>query len=481
MRLLLVFGLVGQLLRSFCLAFIAPIAMALIDGATASAVQFSMSLATTFVVGTVLGSQTPKVSVLHRAEALAIVSLTWLVLGVFCAVPYVLHGLHPVDALFESISGLTTTGATILTDFKRFDRSFFLWRAMTQWFGGLGIIALFVVVLPRLGIAGRQLFFAEASGAPAEGVSPQIRQSASRLWILYVALTAALIVALMLCGFPFYDALCHALTTMAAGGFSPHPESIMGYANPAAEWVLTVFMLLAGASFALQFRVLAGRPLGFLRDSEFKFYAGVTLFVGISVAFGLAGGIPGEEHLRLGLFQSASMISSTGYASTDYELWGHNLKALLVLAMVVGGCAGSAAGGPKAVRILLVMKHVVREITRVLHPRAVLPIKYQGRSVSRDIMRSVFTLVVLYYFGYFIVGVMLVLMGSDLVVGFSASLACFGNVGPGFGHAGPMGSFAGFSHPAKLLLTGAMWLGRLEIVTVLALLHQDVWRELRLR
>ncbi|MCA9631620.1 MAG: TrkH family potassium uptake protein [Myxococcales bacterium] len=481
MRLLLVFGLVGQLLRVFCLAFIAPIVMASVDGVTESAVQFSMSLAATFVAGTLLGSQTPKVNVLHRAEALAIVALTWLVLGVFCAVPYVLHGLHPIDALFESISGLTTTGATILTDFKRFDRAFFLWRAMTQWFGGLGIIALFVVVLPRLGIAGRQLFFAEASGAPAEGVSPQIRQSASRLWVLYVALTLALIVALMLCGFPFYDALCHALTTMAAGGFSPHPESIMGYANPAAEWVLTVFMLLAGASFALQYRVLAGRPLGFLRDAEFKFYAGVTLFVGVGVAIGLAGGVPGEEHLRLGLFQSASMISSTGYASTDYELWGHNLKALLVLAMVVGGCAGSAAGGPKAVRILLVLKHVVREITRVLHPRAVLPIKYQGRSVSRDIMRSVFTLVVLYYFGYFIVGVALVLMGSDLVVGFSASLACFGNVGPGFGHAGPMGSFAGFSYPAKLLLTASMWLGRLEIVTVLALLHQDVWRELRLR
>lgn len=481
MRLLLVFGLVGQLLRSFCLAFIPPIALALLDGATESAVQFSMSLAATFVAGTLLGSQTPKVSVLHRAEALAIVTLTWLVLGVFCAVPYVLHGLHPVDALFESISGLTTTGATILSDFKRFDRSFFLWRAMTQWFGGLGIIALFVVVLPRLGIAGRQLFFAEASGAPAEGVSPQIRQSASRLWVLYVALTVVLIGLLMLCGFPFYDALCHALTTMAAGGFSPHPESIMGYANPAAEWVLTVFMLLAGASFALQYRVLSGRPLGFLRDAEFKFYAGVTLVVGVGCAVGLAGGLPGEEHLRLGLFQSASMISSTGYASTDYELWGHNLKALLVLAMVVGGCAGSAAGGPKAVRILLVLKHVQREITRVLHPRAVLPIKYQGRSVNRDIMRSVFTLVVLYYFGYFIVGVALVIMGSDLVVGFSASLACFGNVGPGFGHAGPMGSFAGFSHPAKLLLTAAMWLGRLEIVTVLALLHQDVWRELRLR
>ncbi len=481
MRILLVTGLVGQLLRSFCLAFIAPILMALWDGAHASAVKFLMSLAATFVMGTLLATQTPKVSVLHRAEALAIVSATWMVLGVFCAVPYVLHGLHPVDALFESISGLTTTGATILTDFGKFDRAFFLWRAMTQWFGGLGIIALFVVVLPRLGIAGRQLFFAEASGAPAEGVSPQIRQSASRLWVLYLIMTAALTVALLACGMTLYEASCHALTTMAAGGFSPNPQSVMGYHNPGAEWVLTLFMLLAGASFALQFRVFTGRPLGFFRDAEFRFYAGVTVLVGVGVAIGLSGGVPTEQSLRLGLFQSASLISSTGFASTDYELWGHNLKVLLVLAMMVGGCAGSAAGGPKAVRILLVLKHVTREITRVLHPRAVLPIKYQGRSVNRDVMRSVFTLVVLYYFGYFVVGVMLVLMGSDLVVGFSASLACFGNIGPGFGHAGPMGSFAEFSRPAKLLLTVAMWLGRLEIVTVLALLHQDVWRNLRLR
>lgn len=482
MRLWLVFGLVGQLLRNFSPAFLLPLALAAFDRDWDLAVTFGITSALAFVAGSLASIRMEKAATFQRSEAMAVVSFTWLTIAVFSAVPYVIEGLHPVDALFESMSGLTTTGATILTDFGAHGRAFFLWRAMTQWFGGLGVIALFVVVLPRLGIAGRQLFFAEASGAPSEGVAPQFRKSAGRLWLVYSIMTVLLTLALLACGFSPFDSICHALTTMAAGGFSPNGESIMGYANPAAEWVITPFMLMAGASFALQYKVYSTRNLlGFWRDTEFRFYFFVTVAIGVAVACVLAGGIPGEKELRLGLFQSASLISSTGFASADYELWSDSLKALLLVVMMVGGCAGSAAGGPKAVRILLVARHVRREITRVLHPRAVLPLKHQGNAVSRDIMRSVFTLVVLYFVGYVAVGLVLVMMGSDIVLGFSAALACFGNIGPGFGPAGPMGNFAGFSIPAKLLLTVSMWLGRLEIVTVLALLHPDVWIGLRLK
>lgn len=480
MRVRRILGLVGQLLRAFCPAFLPPAALAAWEADWVSMVHFLVALFAAFTVGSLLAALGRDLTAkpFRRAEALAVVSVTWLTIANFCAIPYVLEGLSPEDAMFESMSGLTTTGATILTDFGAHGRAFFLWRAMTQWFGGLGVIALFIVVLPRLGIAGRQLFFAEASGAPGEAVSPQARTSASKLWILYGGLTLLLAVLLIALGMGPYDAFCHALTTMSAGGFSPNGESIAGFHNPAIEWLLTPFMLIAGTSFALSFKVLR-HPGALFRDGEFRVYFLVCALLGVGLAISLTKGAPTEESLRQGLFQSASLMSSTGFASVDYNLWDDRAKVLLVLAMLVGGCAGSAAGGPKVVRLVLVGKHVIREIRRVLHPRAVLPLKYQEHAVSSEIMRAVFTLVVLFFVGHVAIGVALVLMGSDLVVGFTAALACFGNVGPAFGHAGPMGSFAAFSVPAKVLLTIAMWLGRLEIVTVLALLHPDVWSDVR--
>ena len=481
MRLLLVFGVVGQLLRVFSAAFVPPLLLALLDRQWWSAAYFAVALLASLLAGSVASKGLPKKPVFRRSEALAVVAFTWLSIAAFAAIPYLFSGLAPVDALFESMSGLTTTGATVLTDFTQYSRSFFLWRAMTQWFGGLGVIALFVVVLPRLGIAGRQLFFAEASGAPSEAVSPKVRHGAQRLWILYSLLTALLAGLLMGAGFPVYEAILHSLTTMPAGGFSPHGSSIAGYANPTAEWVLVAFMVLAGTSFPLQYKVFTGRLLGFFRDGEFMFYLGFMGFGALGVAFVLAGGLPDLNQLRLGAFQAASLISSTGFANTDYDAWPDAAKALLVVVMVVGGCAGSAAGGQKSVRLLLVAKHAVREITRVLHPRAVLPLRYKRHPIPDDIMRAVFLLVGLFMLGYFAVGTLLVLLGADLVTGYSAALACLGNIGPAFGPAGPMGSYAAFPVSSKLVLIAAMWAGRLEIVTVLALLHRDVWRNIRLR
>jgi trk system potassium uptake protein TrkH len=472
----LVLAVVGQLLMPFSATFVAPAALALVDGRVDSAIHFAIAGLASVITGLVLSSPTKDIT-FRREEGLAVVALTWVFVALAGAVPYVLYGLSVVDALFESMSGFTTTGATILSDFSPYDRAFFLWRAMTQWFGGLGVIALFIVVLPRLGIAGRQLFFAEASGAPSEAVRPQIRHAAKRLWVLYATLTvllAGLLVAVS--GFSWYEGLTHALTTLAAGGFSPNAESIAGYHSVSAEWLITLFMILAGTSFTLQHKVLTERPTSLLRDGEFLFYFGVL----VSVALGIAATLPSTlslgEGLRAGFFQSASLISSTGFASTDYNLWPDAARSLLIVAMLIGGCAGSAAGGPKAIRILLVLKHVWREIILTPHPRAVVAIRYKGLPVSRDIMRAVFTLVVLFMVGHFVIGTILVLLGSDLVLGYSAALACLGNIGPAFGAAGPMGSFAGFSGASKVVLTIAMWLGRLEIVTILALLHADVLR-----
>ncbi|MCA9521191.1 MAG: TrkH family potassium uptake protein [Myxococcales bacterium] len=480
MRLLIVFGVVGQLLRLFSLAFVLPLLIAAVELDWTIAGHFAIALTSTLAFGFLFSTGFRPPKVFYRAEALSVVALTWLFISMFGAIPYVFAGLSFVDGLFEAMSGFTTTGATVLTDFSKYGKAFYLWRSMTQWFGGLGVIALFVIVLPRLGIAGRQMLFAEASTAPGEAVSPQVRSASSKLWLLYSGMTAVLITLLIIAGMTLYEAVCHAFTTMAAGGFSPHPESVGGYKNPAVEWILIVFMLLAGTSFPLIWTVLTRRPLEFFRDGEFLLYSGVCIGGGLLVSVVWSGGIPTLEQVRHGLFQASSLISSTGYASTDYNLWNDGARVILVFIMVVGGCAGSAAGGPKSVRHLLVTKHIYREITKTLHPKAVIAIKYKGQPVRDDVMNAVFNTVALYIGSYFVIGVIMSALTRDMILGFSAALACVGNIGPGFGAAGPMGNFAGFSDFGKIVLTFGMWIGRLEIVTVLALLHPDVLRSVRL-
>ncbi len=479
MRVILVIGVIGQLVRLFSLAFLPPTLQAMWDQDWAEFAFFAGPLFLTQAIGAAAQRMPQPRGAIERTEALAVVAGTWLTIAALGALPYAFSGLHPVDALFESMSGFTTTGATILTDFDAHGRAFYLWRAMTQWFGGLGVIALFVVVLPRLGIAGRQLFFAEASRAPGEAVSPSAQMASRRLWILYTLLTVLLALCLYLAGMTGYDAVVHALTTLSAGGFSPDGQSIAGYANPAVEWILILFMILSGTSFTLQYRVFTGRPSAFLRDGEFILYLIVTLAISLFVAIELSVTGLGLTELRVGLFQVSSLMSSTGFASEDFNLWSDEARALLIVAMVFGGCAASACGGPKVIRWLLVFKHIAREIRRTLHPRAVIALRYKGATIADDVMRSVFMLVVLFLVGHFLCGVILVLLGHDLVLGFSAALACMGNIGPAFGVAGPMGSYASFDVPSKLVLTFAMWVGRLEIVTVLALLHPDVIREIR--
>lgn len=479
MRLRTVLGVVGRLVLLFSPAFGVPFLLALAQARYAGAGGFFVGGLLAAGCGAAISRGAPRPSVLHRNEAMAVVASTWLLVSVFAALPFLVYGLSLPDALFESMSGFTTTGATVLTDFSLYDDAFYLWRAMTQWFGGVGVIALFVVVLPQLGIAGRQLFFAEASGAPGEGVSPSIRESAQKVWLLYGALTALCMGLLMACGMTFYEGVVHAMATLAAGGFSPNGASVAGYQNPGAEWVLVVFMFLGGASFPLQLKV-GTQGLRVLRDDdEFVAYLGFTVAGALALAFLVAGGPPGEEHLRAGFFQSASIISSTGFASVDYNLWGDPARAVILILMVVGGCAGSAAGGAKVVRHLIVGRAILREVRQVLHPRAVIPLRYKDQPIADKVLRAVVALVTLYVGIVFVVGCVLVFLGSDPITAFSAAMACTGNIGPGFDLVGPMGNYAGFSDAGTILLTAAMWLGRLEIFTVLALLHPEAWRDTR--
>lgn len=415
-----------------------------------------------------------------RREALVALLASWVLVPAIGALPFVGAGvLGPLDAYFESMSGFTTTGATTITDFSAVGPVLFMWRAFTQWIGGIGIIVLFVGLFPQLAIAGRQLFFAEAPGPTEERLTPRLRHTAFALLAVYGALTAACILAYDLAGMRTYDAVAHAFTTMAAGGFSPHARSFEGLA-PALMWVAVVFMLFAGSNFALLYRGFAGRSWAILRDIELRSYLGVAAAVSVAVALVLAAdGFAFAEAWRHAAFQTVSILTSTGYASIDFGTWSERSQALLLLVAFIGGSAGSAAGGVKVVRWVILVQHTSREVRRTMHPRAVLPVRIGGRVVPEDVQRSVAAFITLYLSLFALTTVALVLLGEDFVTAFSATIACLGNIGPGLASVGPMASFAELHPLAKGLLIFAMYAGRLEVVTVFALLTRAWWRRPR--
>jgi trk system potassium uptake protein TrkH len=487
MRLAAVVHLNGVIVGLFAPMLLAPGALAVYLGEQRDAIGFLTAAAVSAGLGLVMrragGAPAAEAAEhLRRVEGLAVVASSWLLMAHLAAIPYLWAGIGFVDALFEAMSGLTTTGATILTDFDRYGRSLFFWRSMTQWLGGMGVIALFVAILPRLAIGGRELFFAEAPGPTDEKLTPHLRHTAVALWGLYAALTSAEALALRAAGMTAFDAVCHAMTTLAAGGFSPHPRSIAGYNSPSIEWIVCVFMFLAGASFALQVRAVRGRGRVLVRDEEFRAYLGVVVVATLLLVIVLASsGAEIATSIRHSLFQVLSILTTTGYASVDFQLWAPQAKVVLLLLMFVGGSAGSAAGGPKVVRHVLMARYTFRELRRTLHPRAVLPIKLGGRVVPDDIMRNVVAFMLFYLVTFAAGATVVVSMGADLVTGLTAAAATLGNIGPGLDAVGPMANFAHLHPLSRIVLTLLMWIGRLEVLTVLVLLRFEIWRGARWR
>jgi len=482
MRYSLVVHLCGVLVRLFGAMFFAPAAVAVGYGEFHDGLGFVLAAVVTLALGHLMRraggtSAEEAVERIRRIEGLAVVSASWLLIAHLAALPYAWAGVGTIDALFESMSGLTTTGATVFRDFSQFGRGIFFWRSMTQWLGGMGVIALFVAVLPRLAIGGRELFFAEAPGPSEDKVSPQIRKTASLLWRLYAGLTVLQVLALSMAGLSLYDAVCHAMTTLAAGGFSPHPLSVGGYQNAAAEWIIIVFMFIAGANFALQYRALARRDFRVLAaDDELRAYAAVVAVATLLLvlALGVSGGV--VPTVRTALFQVLSILTTTGYASVDFQLWSEQAKMVLLVLMFIGGCAGSASGGPKVVRHIVLARYTLQSLRRTLHPRAVLPVKLGGRVVPESILQNVVVFFLFYLLVFSICTGIVVALGADIVTGLTATIACLGNIGPGFNQVGPMAHFGDLHPISRVTLTLAMWIGRLEVLTVLVVLRPEVWR-----
>jgi len=469
----------GLILRPFAALLLLPAAVDVGYGDLRRAPSFLVASILSFAAGSWLTRRRHDLARFSRIEAMALVAAGWLAAAAVGAIPYVVQGFSLVDACFESMSGFTTTGSTIFAteDFASISRGLMFWRALTQWVGGMGIIVLFVAVLPALAVAGRQMFFAEAPGPEEEALTPRIRHTAAALWRLYIGLT--LLQALLLHslgGMSWFDSFCHAFTTLAAGGFSPHARSLEGY-DPAAQWIVILFMFLAGASFTLQYRALR-RPRVLAADTEFRTYACIVVLAGLGLAVLIADG---EGHglepaIRHGLFQSLSIVTTTGYASEDFNLWGGNALVLLGALMFIGGCAGSAGGGPKVVRLVLLAKFLAREVVVALHPRAVRHVRVGGRPVASETMRAIVGFLLAYITIFAGVAVLAGIIEDDARVGFTGSIVTLGNIGPGYGPIGPMETFGGLHTLTKLLFIFNMWVGRLEVMAVLILLHPDVWR-----
>lgn len=416
-----------------------------------------------------------------RREGLLGILLLWLTLPLFGAIPYAMSGnLTPLNALFESMSGFTATGATVLADFAAFPSSLFLWRSLSQWFGGIGIIVIFIAVLPQLAIAGRQLFFAESPGPTEERLTPRLRNTTNAVLVIYVGLTVLCAVAYVLGGMDPLEAINHAFTTVAAGGFSPDGSSFER-ANPALTWIATVFMVFAGTNFALQYRALMGRPLDLRRDPEFRAYLVIILVAGAGLTLILLGSYAPLEALRHGLFQTVSILTTTGYASADSAQWPLQGQIVLLILMFIGGSAGSAAGGVKIVRWLIIARNTAREVRLALHPRAVLPVRLGNRTVTEEVLQAVAAFLTLFLGLFAASTVVLVIFGADLTTAISAAIATVGNVGPGLGAVGPLDHYSDLHPVSRSLLIFNMYAGRLEVVTVFVIFTGRWWQLPHLR
>ena len=411
-----------------------------------------------------------------RREALIGVLLLWLAVPFFGALPFAFSGgMTLFNALFESMSGFTTTGATVLRDFDAFGQSLFMWRAFIQWVGGVGIIVLFIAVFPQLALAGRQLFFSETPGPTEERLTPRLRNTANAVLLVYVGLTVLCALAYAVAGMPPQEAVAHAFTTLAAGGFSSSPTSFEGFSAPALEWLAILFMTFAGANFALQYRALMGRPGELTRDPELRAYLLIIVVAGALVTGALLGTYDPLGALRHGFFQVISVLTTTGFASADFALWPPQAQVVLLVLMFIGGSAGSAAGGVKVVRWLIITKSTAQEVRRTLHPRAVLPIRIGSRAIPDEVMRAVSAFITLYV-GLFAVGTaVLAWLEGDFITAFTATIACLGNIGPGLASVGPMLNFADLHPVSRGLLTFLMYAGRLEVVVVFIVLNADFW------
>lgn len=421
----------------------------------------------------------PGKAALNAHEGFLIVSLGWVLMSMLGALPFTIHGTIPnyMDALFEAVSGFTTTGATVVTEYENFPRGLMFWRASTHWIGGMGVLVLTLALLPKLTGRTAHLVKAESPGPSLSKIVPKMGNSAKILYIIYFLLTLLEFIALLLCGLNPYDAGIHALSNAGTGGFSNYSASVGAFNSPAAEVVITVFMFLFGVNFAVFFKVLIGDWKNAFKDEEFKWYLAIFIVVGALFSF-IIQPLYSDwiTSVRYGFFQTATIMSTTGFGVIDHNTWPVAAQMLMVFVMFIGACAGSTAGGMKIVRILLLTKLGKREISRTVHPRKIKVVRLNGKAVEEHLLHQVAIFSFMYVF-YVLFGALLISFTGQygVVESFTASLTCVSNVGPGLGAIGS--SFAGYNVFAKLVCCFLMLAGRLELFPMMILFHPSLWKK----
>jgi trk system potassium uptake protein TrkH len=437
----------------------------------------------TSIVGFSVWFQTRKAdkSDLGKREGYLIVTLGWVLMSLFGALPFVLHGSIPnySDAFFETMSGFTTTGASILPDIESLPHGLLFWRSFTQWIGGMGIIVLSLAILPLLGIGGMQLYAAEVPGITKDKFHPRVKETAKRLWVIYLAFTLLETFLLMIAGMNFFDAINHSFTTMATGGFSTKNASTAHFTSPFIQYIFIVFMFFAGMNFTLHYLAIHRNFSFFKNNDEFKsyFYFIIIVSVFITLVHLPYVDFRPEEAFRQSLFHVVSLVTTTGYVSSNYEHWAVFSRMIFLILLFIGGSAGSTGGGIKVVRHLLLFKNGFLELKRLIHPRAVIPTRLNGKSVTPEIISNVQAFFILYILIFVFGAIMLSFMGVDFISALGAAATCIGNVGPGFGTVGPVANFGHLPDLAKWLLSFLMLLGRLELFTVLIIFTPYFWKK----
>ncbi|NEZ46435.1 TrkH family potassium uptake protein [Clostridium niameyense] len=476
----IVFKILGNVVKYEALVMIFPLIVSMHYGGGDSS-SFAITIAIMLFIGFLMSRIKPKNKTFYAKEGFLSVSVCWIVISLLGALPFYISGAIPsfVDCIFETVSGFTTTGATILGEVQSLPKGILFWRSFTHWVGGMGILIFTLALMPSVGGNTIHLLKAESPGPTPGKIAPRIKQTAKLMYLVYFAMTVIEIVLLLMAGLSPYDALIHAFGTAGTGGFSNMNSSVGAYNNVYVEVIITVFMLLFGVNFNFYFQLLEGNVKQALKNEEVRYYLGMVLLAMLVIAFNIKGmyGNSFKEGFRQSSFQVASIVTTTGYSTTNFDLWPTLSKSILAVLMLTGCCAGSTGGGIKTVRIVLLFKAMKGEINKIIHPKMVNSVKLDGKVVDDDLIYSV-GLFVFSYIAIIIIAVLLVSVdGMDLETTISSVLATVGNIGPGFKVVGPAGNFGSYSPFSKIVFSFCMLFGRLEIYPLLVMLRPSRWRK----
>lgn len=482
MRYNLILNILGMMAKYIGILFIIPILCAILIKEYNAIIPFLTTGIIALIIGflfSIKKVEQKEIDNIKKSESLTTVFFAWILFAIICTIPYLFYGMDFTNASFEAMSGVTTTGASIMDDYSIYPKTLFFFRSLTQWFGGMGIVVLFIAVLPRISVAGRQMFFAEAPTPTEDKPTPRIRYTASWLWGIYLALTLIELVILKFLGLDYFDATITSISTIATGGFSHMPNSIYDFHNSQVSLCVFIFMFIAGINYILIYRGIKQRKITHIfKSEEFKGYLIITLVLGLmlSISLFINSNYEIKKALLNAFFEISATMTSTGFAIDNYINWDATSKVILFIAFFTGGCATSTSGGIKIIRWIFIGKYLKRELNKIIHPQAIYPIKLEGAPVGQDIITQMVAFIIFYLVIFALGAFLIMLIENNTTIAISSSASAIANIGPAFGVLGPMDSFNSLHLATKWILILLMLIGRLEIIPFLAILNKDLWK-----